>query len=96
MDKKRMTGADYRKEYKELNKSLESLKSHVDMRLRELLTLYPDAEISIIRGHGVEKIRCIDITVEWFDDLSTFGMIGYIEKIEKWSEEQQGVQQLKI
>ena len=93
---KRMTGKDYRKEWQEIQQSEKSLKAHVDKRLRELIEKYPEAEISILRGNGVEKIKCSDITVEWFDDLSTFGMIGYIEKIEKWSEEQQGVQQLKI
>ena len=93
---KRMTGKDYRKEWQEIQQSQKSLKTHVDERLRILLTLYPEAEISILRGNGVEKIRCSDITAEWFDDLSTYGMIGYIEKIEQWSEEQQGVQQLKM
>jgi len=96
MTKSRMTGKDYRKEWQEIQQSQKSLKAHVDERLRILLTLYPEAEISILRGNGVEKIRCSDITSEWFDDLSTYGMIGYIEKIEKWSEQQQGVVQLKI
>lgn len=96
MTKNRMTGKDYHKEWDEIQQSQKSLKAHVDKRLRILLTVHPDAEITILGGSGVDKIRCMDFTAEWFNSLSTYGMILYIEKIEEWSEMKQGVVQLKI
>jgi len=96
MKTQRKTGVEYRKEWDEIKRSQKSLKAHVDQRLRELLTIYPEAEISIIGGNGVEQMRCKDITAEWFDNLSTWGMIKYIQSIEKWSARKEKVEQLKI
>ena len=80
----RMTGKDYRKEWNGIQQSEKSLKSHVYQRLIELIRKYPEMSLpDVVRN-------------EWFDGMSTYGMIGYIEKIEEWSEQQQGVQQLKM
>jgi hypothetical protein len=89
--KKRMTGKDYRKEYDEMMKTEKSLYSHTTNRLRELLKLYPNA--------CVDK-RCTlhskDVTEDWLNTMSLCLTISFICGIERWSEEQQGVQQLKI
>jgi len=84
VEKIRKTGKDYRKEWNEIQRSQKSLKAHVQQRLTDLVRKYPEMSLpDVVRN-------------EWFDGMSTYGMIGYIEKIEEWSEERQGVQQLKM
>jgi hypothetical protein len=58
-----MTGNDYHKKFKELNKSLESLIAHIDARLLDLISKFPDATISdVIKG----KYPCKEMTKDWF------------------------------
>jgi len=84
MEKVRKTGKDYRKEWREIQRSQKSLKAHVQQRLTDLVRKYPEMPLpDVVRN-------------EWFDGMSAYGMIGYIEKIEEWSEERQGVRQLKM
>ena len=84
VEKIRKTGKDYRKEWNEIQRSQKSLKAHVQQRLTDLVRKYPEMPLpDVVRN-------------EWFDGMSVYGMIGYIEKIEEWSEERQGVQQLKM
>ena len=92
MTNKRMTGKDYRKEYVANKTAYMSLKAHVKDRLRILITLYPEAPIN----KNEKTIKASDIDTEWFEQMSTQLRISIIETIEEWSEEQQGVQQLKI
>ena len=86
-----MTGKDYRKELLEIRKSEKSLIAHIDSRLRELLTLYPDAHVI----HGIER-KARDIDEYWLSTMSVDFMIEFIESIEEWSAEQQKVIQKKI
>jgi hypothetical protein len=98
MATRRKTGEDYRKEWNEIQQSKKSLKAYVDQRLRKLLILYPNAKIMIedTEKEFYKSTGIIPCTSKWFDGLSTYGMIGYIEKIEKWSDEQQPVIQKEI
>lgn len=84
MTTKRMTGIDYRREWNLIQQSEKSLKAHVQVRLKELVKKYPDAPMPTILRN------------EWIDEMSTYGMIGWIERIEAWSAEQQPVIQTKI
>lgn len=93
MGKKRMTGIDYRREWNLIQQSEKSLKAHVDSRLRELIEKYPEA---VVVDKGRDKMLCKHITAKWFDSLSTYGMIGYIEKIEAWSAKTHKFKQLTI
>ena len=88
---KRMTGKDYRKELLEIRKSEKSLIAHIDSRLRELLTLSPDAHVI----QGIER-KARDIDEYWLSTMSVDFMIEFIESIEEWSAEQQKVIQKKI
>ena len=84
VEKVRKTGKDYRKEWNKIEQSQKSLKAHVQQRLTDLVRKYPEMSLpDCVRN-------------EWFDSMSAYGMIGYIEKIEEWSEERQGVRQLKM
>jgi hypothetical protein len=80
-----MTGIDYRREWNLIQQSKKSLKAHVEQRLRELIAKYPEMPEmpEILRN-------------DWFGNMSTFGMIGCIERIEKWSTDQQKIEQLYI
>lgn len=91
MTKTRMTGKDYHKEYVANKTAYKSLMAHVDSRLRELVKLYPDATIN---KSSKLKASCVDDL--WLETMSTELKIRFIENIEQWSEEQQGVVQLKI
>ena len=84
MATKRMTGIDYRREWNLIQQSEKSLRAHVQARLTELVKKYPDMPMpDVLRN-------------EWTDGISTYGMIGCIEKIEKWSASQQKIKQLYI
>lgn len=91
VDKVRKTGKDYRREYDEMMKTEKSLYSHTKARLRELLKLYPEA-CADKRSRMYSK----DITEDWIETMSLALTISFICGIEQWSEEQQGVVQLKI
>ena len=91
MTNKRMTGKDYRKEYVANKVAYKSLRAHVDSRLRELVKLYPDATVN-----KASRLKANVVDDVWMDTMSTELKISFIENIEQWSEEQQGVQQLKI
>ena len=93
MVNKRMTGKNYHREYKELLIKLESLKVHIEARLLDLIEKYPEG---VAVHKGGDPLLCKHITKIWFQDLSLEGKIRYIENIERWSEEQQGAQQLKL
>lgn len=93
MTTKRMTGIDYRREWHLIRQQEKSLKAHVQERLSELIKLYPEAEVPILTINGVEIAPCKELFI---NEISTFGIIGYIEKIEAWSAEQQPVIQTKI
>jgi hypothetical protein len=84
-----MTGKDYRKEWNSIQQSTISLKAHVEERLKELVRKYPDAKIDF-------NTKAKEFSHIGLECLSTFGMIVYIEKIEKWSADQQPVIQTKI
>ena len=84
MTTKRMTGIDYRREWHLIQQSEKSLKAHVQERLKELVEKYPDVPMPDVLRNG------------WTDGMSTYGMIGCIERIEAWSAEQQPVIQTKI
>ena len=89
MATRRKTGEDYRTEWNEIQQNTISLKGHVKARLKELIKKYPDARVDF---NTVAK----EFSHVWRESLSTYGMIGYIEKIEKWSAEQQPVIQKEI
>lgn len=91
MTNKRMTGKDYRKEYVANKVAYKSLRAHVDSRLRELVKLYPDATVN-----KASRLKANSVDDMWMETMSTELKISFIENIEQWSEEQQGVQQLKI
>lgn len=91
MEKIRKTGKDYRREYYEMTNKEESLYRHTKARLRELLKLYPEA-CADRRSRMCSK----DITEDWVETMSLALTISFICGIEEWSEEQQGVVQLKI
>ena len=91
MTKNRMTGKDYRKEYDEMMKTEKSLYSHTKARLRELLKLYPEA-----CADKRSRLHSKDITEDWVESMSLALTISFICGIEEWSEEEQGVIQLKI
>jgi len=93
MATKRMTGNDYKKELKELNKSIESIVAHVESRLLELIRLFPDA---VVVDKVLGKYLCKNITKTWFQNLSLETKIAYIINIEKWNTAQQKVEQLTI
>lgn len=88
MSTKRMTGIDYRREWNLIKQSEKSLKAHVQQRLYELMRKYPDAKI--IESTAQELL---DKKVA---DMSLHTMITYIEIIEKWSADQQKIEQLYI
>ena len=98
MATRRKTGEDYRTEWNLIQQSQKSLEVHVNQRLRELLTLYPKAKTMIEESEEsfYKSTGIIPCSSNWFDELSMHGMIGYIEKIEKWSAEQQPVIQKEI
>lgn len=84
MATERKRGKDYRREWNLIQQSEKSLKAHVQARLKELVKKYPDIPMpDVLRN-------------EWADGMSTYGMIGCIEKIEKWSADQQKIEQLYI
>lgn len=91
VEKIRKTGKDYRKEYVANKVAYKSISAHVDSRLRELVKLYPDAIVS-----KAARMKANVVDNNWLDSMSTELKISFIENIEQWSEEQQGVQQLKI
>jgi hypothetical protein len=84
---KRMTGKDYRKELNELEKNMKSLEVHVRSRALELCKKYPDAPIT-------RRAKGKDMTKKWINGLMTSTMIFIIEKIEKWSSDQEKIEQL--
>jgi Zn-dependent M16 (insulinase) family peptidase len=88
MTTKRKTGSDYRREWNLIKQSEKSLKAHVQQRLNELMKKYPDAKI----------IECTaqELLDRKADGMSLHTMITYIEIIEKWSADQQKVEQLTI
>jgi hypothetical protein len=84
MATERKRGKDYRREWNLIQQSEKSLKAHVQARLKELVKKYPDIPMpDVLRN-------------EWADGMSTYGMIGCIERIEKWSADQQKIEQLYI
>jgi hypothetical protein len=85
LPKKRMTGIDYRREWYLIQQSEKSLKVHVQQRLKELISKYPEMP-------DMPEI----LRREWFGEMSTYGMIGCIEKIEKWSASQEKITQGEI
>ena len=91
VEKVRKTGKDYRKEYVANKVAYKSLRAHVDSRIRELVKLYPDAYVN--KG---SRLKASTVDDHWIETMSTIFKIDFIENIEQWSEEQQGVQQLKI
>ena len=91
MTKNRMTDKDYRKEYDEMMKTEKSLYSHTKAGLRELLKLYPEA-----CADKRSRLHSKDITEDWVESKSLALTISFICGIEEWSEEEQGVIQLKI
>jgi hypothetical protein len=88
----RMTGADYRRELEEIEARKRSLQSHVLERLKNLIKLYPNAQFHDVN----EELTASLLTDSHIEGFSTAVKIRLIENIEKWSEKQQGVQQLKI
>ena len=93
MSKNRMTGNEYYQEYKDLNKSQESLKTHVEKRLSDLIKKYPDAVV--VHKDG-DPMLCKHMTEIWFNQLTVEGKIRYIVNIEKWSADQQKIKQLYL
>jgi hypothetical protein len=90
MKNKRMTGIDYRREWHLIKQSEKSLKAHSQQRLNELMKKYPDAKI--LESTAKELVdKKIDVT-----ELSLHTIITYIEIIEKWSADQQKIEQLYI
>lgn len=87
----RMTGKDYRKQFNDMRETERSLESHTKERLKELLKLYPEACVD-----KRSRLYSKDVTEDWLDTMSLALTITFICGIEEWSEEQQGVQQLKI
>ena len=91
MTTKRMTGKDYRKEYKELTKSLKSLDAHISKRLQEICEIHPDAEVAA--GLNGKWFASRPDTIK---GLQIATRIKFIENVEKWSADQQKIEQLYI
>jgi hypothetical protein len=89
MATKRMTGEDFHKELKSLEASMTSLDAHVRSRLLELVKKYPDAPIT-------SDAKGKHMTQKWLNGLMTGTVIHVIEKIEKWSADQQKIEQLYL
>jgi hypothetical protein len=89
MATKRMTGKDYRKLQEEIRQNEKSLDSHVRQRILELVKIYPDATIT-------QALSGKHINEKFIKHLPASTIITLIERIEKWSEDQQNVIQKKI
>ena len=84
---------DYRKEYKELMRSVESLDKHITSRLMELSERFPDA--IILKDHDDNiKARCL--TRNWVETLPIENRIMFIESIESWISQKERVIQLSL
>jgi hypothetical protein len=89
MTTKRKTGIDYRKEWDDIQQIEKSLSAHVRVRIKELCKKYPDAPITAdATAKNMNKL--------WLSSLPTTAVIYLIEKIEKWSADQQKIEQLYI
>jgi hypothetical protein len=89
MATKRKRGADYRREYKELERRMASLDVYARNRVLELSKIHPDAVITA-------SAKGKDVTKKWIELLPTKTIIFMIEKIEKWSANKENVTQLSI
>jgi hypothetical protein len=89
----RMTGKDYRNEYKYLIGKQDSLKAKVSARLLELCKQYPDA---IITTMGDTDIKAKSIIIQYINTIETVSQIMCIERIEKWLADQSPVKQGKL
>jgi len=89
MGQKRMSGKDYRKMYEEIRQNEKSLDSHIRQRVLELAKIHPNAPIKV-------ALLAKHINEKFIKPLPTSTIIYLIETIEKWSEERQGVQQLRM
>ena len=85
----RKTGQDYRKEYESLKQSQKSLETHIDKRLIDLISLYPEAKIA-------DDIQAKDIRGYVSSVFNTDLKIQFIISIEKWNDERQNIRQLEI
>lgn len=95
---KRMTGKDYRKVYNDLKKSQESLNAHISHRLVELSKTFPDAIISDVPDEfgNIIPIRAKSIVPIYLEGINIEKQLQYIEAIEEWSKNLQGIHQTKI
>ena len=87
MTTKRMNAEDYRRGHKKLLMETEVLDKQVTNRLNELVLLYPQAIL-------YDYIKAKSLVPQYVEILNTASKIGYIEIIEKWS--QQKIVQLEI
>jgi hypothetical protein len=90
----RMTGKDYRKEYKELISKQDALNAKIKARLLELCQQHPNAIISTM---GDTDIKAKSIaSVNYIRGIEPVACIMCIEKIEDWLSAQSPVQQGKL
>lgn len=86
----RITGNDYRKEYKDLQSRLDSLQAKITARLLELCRQHPDADV-------VDGVKAGEIgDKSYLRGIETIVQITCIENIESWLEDQSSIKQGKL
>jgi hypothetical protein len=98
MSNKRMTGKDYRKAMDNLDKETEALEARIHVRFDELRKKYPEAIIDdAVPAKGIKEVKCKDVSDHWANEtMGCVNKIRYIERIEKWSADQQKIEQLYL
>jgi hypothetical protein len=90
----RKTGKDYQKEYRELVLKQNAFNARVRARLLELSQQHPDA---IITTMGDTDVKAKSISSKsYIDTIEVVACMLCIDKIEKWLEAQQPIQQGKL
>ena len=100
---KRLTSRDYLKKHDDFTEKLCALDANVATRLIELAKIYPDAVPLISPDLNEDKTLSkwvlnyfIDHPFDGLKSIPIKARINYIDRIEKWAEEQHPHKQLKI
>jgi hypothetical protein len=98
MSETKKTAADYRKDLKCLQDRIAALEARISDRLQNLCQRFPDAVIEVklnAADSTMIKARAIG-SVNYIGMIKTEDRLKYIEKIEKWIEDQNPVKQTEI
>jgi hypothetical protein len=91
-----MKGIDYSREWNLIQQSGNSLRAHAIERLLNLSKLHPESVVIENYLGSVDSVKAKTLSECWIKSLMTEDIIEYIERIEKWSADQQKVEQLYI